>query len=56
MKIKLIKSTIGATPKQRRNLQALGLKKLNQVKEIPDNPAIRGQVRKVNHMLEVKES
>lgn len=56
MKIKLIRSTIGATPKQRRNLQALGLRKINQVREVPSNPAIRGQVRRVNHMLEVIES
>jgi large subunit ribosomal protein L30 len=56
MKIKLIRSTIGATPKQKRNLQALGLRKLNQVREVPDNPAVKGQVRRVNHMLKVIES
>ncbi len=56
MKIKLIRSTIGASPKQKRNLQALGLKRMNQVKEVPDNPCVRGQVRRVNHMLEVIES
>lgn len=56
MKIKLIRSTIGATPKQKRNLQALGLRRLNQVREVPDNPAVKGQVRRVNHMLKVIES
>ncbi len=56
MKIKLVKSIIGARPRQRRNLQALGLKKINQVKEVPANKAVLGQIQKVNHMLEVIES
>lgn len=53
MKVKLVRSTIGCTPNQRKNLQALGLKKVNQVKEVQDSPVIRGMVTKVKHLVEV---
>lgn len=56
MKVKLIRSQIGSTPKQRRNLQSLGLKKINQVKEVQDSPVSRGMIDKVKHMVEVIES
>jgi large subunit ribosomal protein L30 len=55
MKIKLIKSTIGATPKHVKIVKALGLRKIGQVKEVPDNAAIRGAIAKVSHLTrEVK--
>jgi large subunit ribosomal protein L30 len=53
MKVKLIRSQIGCTPNQRKNLQALGLKKMNQVKEVQDTPVSRGMIDKVKHMVEV---
>jgi len=56
MKIKLVRSSIGATKHQRKNLQALGLRKMNQVKEFPDDPSIRGKLKKVSHLVEVIES
>lgn len=55
MKIKLVRSFIGATPKQRATLTSLGLKKIRQVKECPDTDALRGMVAKVSHMVEVIE-
>jgi large subunit ribosomal protein L30 len=55
MKIRLIRSYIGKNPKQRANLKALGLRKLNQVKEVSDNPVVRGQINKVKHLIEVTE-
>jgi large subunit ribosomal protein L30 len=58
MKIKLIKSYIGATPKQRGTLKALGLKRLHQVKEIAPNAdmkTVKGMVFAVSHMVEVIE-
>ena len=53
MKVKLVRSKIGCTPKQRKNLQALGLKKLHQVKEYPDEPTVQGRIEKVKHLVEV---
>ena len=53
MKIKLVRSQIGSTPKQRKVLAALGLKKVGQVKEVKDNAAMRGMVAKIPHMVEV---
>lgn len=55
MKIKLVRSYIGATPKQRATLSALGLKKIRQVKECQDSPVLRGMIAKVSHMVEVSE-
>lgn len=55
LKIKLVKSTIGSKPLHRKNVQALGLKKLGQVVTKPDNPQIRGMVQKVRHLVEVEE-
>lgn len=56
MKIKLIRSPIGKDINKRKNLQALGLRKLNQVKELPSNSSIWGKVKKVKHLIEVIES
>ena len=55
LKITLIKSTIGAIPKHKKTVQALGLKKLNKSTVKPDNPAIRGKIRQVTHLLKVEE-
>jgi large subunit ribosomal protein L30 len=51
--LKLKKSTIGCTQKQKDAVRCLGLRKLNSTAEVADNPAMRGQIRKVQHMLEV---
>ena len=55
LKITLIKSTIGAVPKNRKTVEALGLRKINHTVEMTDNPAIRGMVRQVRHMVKVEE-
>ncbi len=41
LKITLVKSPIGAVPKQRATVEALGLKKLNKTVEMPDNSAVK---------------
>ena len=53
IKIKEIKSKIGAPVDQKRTLQALGLTKISQVVEHEDNPTIRGMIRKVHHLVSV---
>lgn len=56
MKIKLVKSTIGAIPKHKKTIQALGLRKIGQVVEKQDNPQMRGMVNQVKHLVEVIEA
>ena len=55
LKITLVKSTIGAIPKHRKTVEALGLKKLNKTVEMPDNAATRGQIQQITHLVKVEE-
>ncbi|MCI9445939.1 MAG: 50S ribosomal protein L30 [Lachnospiraceae bacterium] len=55
LKITLVKSTIGAVPKNRKTVEALGLRKLNHSVEMPDNDAVRGMIRHVRHLVKVEE-
>jgi large subunit ribosomal protein L30 len=55
LKITLVKSTIGAVPKNKKTVVALGLNKIGKTVEMPDNPAIRGMIRQVNHLIKVEE-
>jgi len=54
--VKLVKSLIGATKSQIKVVNALGLKKTNQVVEHYESPVIRGMINKIPHMLEVSEA
>ncbi|EGN55722.1 50S ribosomal protein L30 [Hallella multisaccharivorax DSM 17128] len=53
IKVKQIKSRIGAPVDQKRTLIALGLRKISQVVEIEDTPSNLGMVRKVHHLVEI---
>ena len=53
IKIKQIKSRINCPAVQKRTLDALGLRKMNQVVEKEATPAILGMVNKVRHLVEV---
>ena len=55
VKITLTKSTIGASPKQRAVVEALGLKKMHKTVELQDTPATRGAIAKVSHLVTVEE-
>ena len=55
IKVTLTKSTIGAIPKHKKTVEALGLKKLNKTVELPDNDATRGMVQQVRHLVTVEE-
>ncbi|MGI6178295.1 MAG: 50S ribosomal protein L30 [Eubacterium sp.] len=55
LKITLTKSTIGATPKQKKVVQALGLKKLHHSVELADTPQTRGAIEQVTHLVTVEE-
>lgn len=55
LKITLIKSTIGAVPKNKATAIAMGLRKLNKSVILPDNASTRGQIRQISHMIKVEE-
>ena len=55
IKVKQIKSRIGASADQKRTLLALGLRKISQVVEKEDTPSNRGMIRKVHHLVTVVE-
>ena len=55
LKITLVKSTIGAVPKHKKTVEALGLKKLNKTVVLPDNAATRGMVKQVSNLVKVEE-
>lgn len=55
IKVKQIKSKIGAPIDQKRTLTALGLRKISQIVEVDDTPSVRGMIRKVHHLVTVVE-
>lgn len=55
IRIKQIKSVIGAPADQKRTVRALGLKRINDTVEQDDNPVIRGMAFKVKHLIEVED-
>ena len=55
LKITLVKSTIGAVPKNKKTVEALGLRKVKHSVEMPDNAAVRGMIQKVRHLVKVEE-
>ncbi len=55
VKVKLIRSTIGRLPSQKKTVKALGLRKINHVVEKELNPAIQGMIDTVAHLVEIEE-
>jgi len=55
LKITLKRSLIGCNEKQRNIAKGLGLKKTYSSIVLPDTPAVRGMINKINHLLDVKE-
>ncbi|MGB4776072.1 MAG: 50S ribosomal protein L30 [Daejeonella sp.] len=54
IKITQIKSVIDRSERQKRTIQALGLRKINHSIEVEANPAIIGMIRAVNHLVAVE--
>ena len=50
-----VKSRIGASAQQRKNLDALGLKKINQSVEHSDSVIIKGMLERVKHLVKIEE-
>ena len=56
LKVTLVKSPIGAVPKHKKTVIAMGLRKLHQTVELPDNDATRGMIKQVEYMVKVEEA
>ena len=54
LKITLVKSPIGAVPKHRRTVEAMGLTKMHKTVTLPDNASTRGQIQQIGYMLKVE--
>jgi large subunit ribosomal protein L30 len=55
IKVKWRRSVIGRTEDQKKTIQGLGFKRLNQTLTLPDRPEIRGMIHRVSHLLEISE-
>ncbi len=49
LKVTLVKSPIGAVPKHKKTIEAMGLRKMNKTVELPDNDATRGMIKQVSY-------
>ena len=56
LKITQVKSRIGYKKKAKATLDAMGIKKMNQTVELPDNPAIRGMIKKIEYLIRVEDN
>ena len=54
LRIRQVRSRIGQTLRQREALRTLGLRRIGQVVERPDNPAVRGTVRAIGHLVRIE--
>jgi len=55
IRVTWVRSAIGHNQRQRATLRGLGLRRLHQTVELPDEPAVRGMIGKVQHLLRVEE-
>lgn len=55
LRVKQVKSGIGFTQRQRQTLRGLGFRKLYQVVELEDTPAVRGMITAIAHLVKVEE-
>jgi large subunit ribosomal protein L30 len=53
-RVTLKRSLIGCTQDQRETVRCIGLKKIRQEVVVNDSPAMRGQIMKVQHLVDVK--
>ena len=55
LRIKLVKSPIGYSQRQKDTVRSLGLRKMNHVVEKPDSDVLRGMIAKVSHLVTIEE-
>jgi len=54
IRVRQVKSGIGYAKDQKATLRGLGFRRMNQVVELEDTPAIRGMVNKVRHLVRIE--
>jgi len=55
VKVKLVRGLAGRLTTHRKIVRSLGLRKINQIKELKDCPEVRGQIKKVEYLVQVVE-
>ncbi len=55
LRVKWVRSSIGCKQDQKDTIRSLGLRKLQHTVEVEDNPAFRGMIHKVRHLVQVEE-
>lgn len=55
VRVRLVRGLAGVRGKHRLSVQALGLRKTNDVRELKDSPQVRGLINKVNYLVRVEE-
>jgi len=53
MRIQQFRSIIRTTVRQRKTVESLGLRRIGHVREVKDNPCIRGMLVKVSHLVKI---
>jgi large subunit ribosomal protein L30 len=54
VKVRLVKGLRGCQPRHRLSVKALGLNKLNDVRELKDSPSVRGLINQVHYLVRVE--
>ena len=55
VKVRLVKGLRGCLPRHRQSVRALGLNKINDVRELKDSPSVRGLINQVNYLIRVED-
>ncbi len=55
VKVRLVKGLSGTQQRHRLSVKALGLRKINDVRELPDNASVRGLINKVSYLVRVEQ-
>jgi len=55
IKVRLVKGLAGCKQTHRDTIRGLGLKKLNQLSELTDTPAVRGMINRVNYLVRIED-
>jgi large subunit ribosomal protein L30 len=55
IRVKLVRGLAGCKQQHRDTVRGLGLKKLNQVSELADTPAVRGMINRVNYLVRIED-
>lgn len=55
VKVRLVKGLRGTQARHRLSVKALGLSKINDVRELPDNPSVRGLINQVYYLVQVEQ-